>query len=80
MEHSDRIHRAAAKLADKFNGPSSSPIAVFITRDGAVTQTKSSTDRFEELLHSRMHKLMGVYDGACLLDWIEDDLAFMDVI
>lgn len=78
MKHSDTIRKAAASLISKFEGYAG-PVAVFVSPKGAITQTKITTVRFEDLLFEIPDRLMGVYTGACPLDWIEDDLAFMGV-
>jgi hypothetical protein len=79
MKHSDTIRKAAASLLTKFEGRSNSPIAVFVSPKGAISQTKITTDRFGELEAANPDQLMGVYTGNCSLDWIEDDLAWMGV-
>jgi hypothetical protein len=79
MKHSDTIRKAAVSLLNKFEGRSNSPIAVFVSPKGAISQTKITTDRFEDLMFDIPDRLMGVYTGNCSLDWIEDDLAWMGV-
>lgn len=78
MKHSDTIRKAAVSLLGKFEGYKG-PVAVFVSPKGAITHTKISTDRFSDLELDIPDRMMGVYTGACLLDWIEEDLAFTGV-
>ena len=79
MKHSDTVRKAAVSLLRKFEGRSTSPSAVFVSPKGAITQTKISTDRFEDLMFEIPDRLMGVYDGRCKVGWIEEDLFSMGV-
>lgn len=68
----------ANKLLDRINA-AHVPIAVF-SRHGNYICTKSTTDRFSELMRGdRQRDLMGVYDHDVMLEWLEDDLAYMGV-
>ena len=78
MKHTDTVRKAAVKLLNKFEN-FKEPLAVFVTPQGGIGQTRIGTERFEALVTEAPEYLMGVYNGHALLDWIEDDLVEMGV-
>lgn len=78
IQHTLITKTEASKLLDRINAARCG-IAVF-SRHGNYICTKVTTGRFEELLRGdRLRDLMGVYDHDVMLDWLEDDLAYMGV-
>lgn len=47
--------------------------------NGAIKTTKVTTNLFHEALSKTPQRLMGVYDGECLLKWLEEDLEYMGI-
>lgn len=78
MTHSKSISNAANILLNKFSD-TSALYSVFVKKDGSITQTKTTTKRFNEYMNSMGDCLMGIYDGDAHIDWIEDDLVYMGV-
>ena len=48
-------------------------IGVF-TRAGRLSAVRTDATSFADKMASETHKLIGVYNGKCLVEWLESDL------